>query len=117
MITSSTVFDIERFGGWVPSRSPPQKPESHDNRFSMAERQMRLGLVDVRDREFAGASLQMCHSASVGIRGFHLQDIEAVLHQEVSAQYRNWFEPAGAVQPLRRISDNSPLTIEHTDCS
>jgi len=43
------------------------------------------------------------------------KDNEAVLHQEVSAQYRNWFEPAGAVQLLRRISDNSPLTIEHTD--
>ena len=26
MITSSTVFDIERFGGWVRSRSPPRKP-------------------------------------------------------------------------------------------
>ena len=33
----------------------------------------------------------------------------------MSAQYRNWFEPAGAVQLLRRISDNSPLTSEHTD--
>jgi len=28
---------------------------------------------------------------------------------------RNWFEPVGAVQLLRRISDNSPLTSEHTD--
>ena len=25
MITSSTVFDIERSGGWVQLRSPPQK--------------------------------------------------------------------------------------------
>jgi len=53
--------------------------------------------------------------AGLGISGFHLQDSEAVLHHEVSAQYRNWFEPAGAVQLLRRISDNSPLTSEHTD--
>jgi beta-lactamase class A len=53
--------------------------------------------------------------AALGIKGFHLQDNEAVLHQEVSAQYRNWFEPTGAVRLLRRISDNSPLTPEHTD--
>ena len=33
----------------------------------------------------------------------------------MSAQYRNWFEPAGAVQLLRRISDKSPLTSEHTE--
>ncbi|MGA6961797.1 MAG: serine hydrolase, partial [Candidatus Acidiferrales bacterium] len=31
-----------------------------------------------------------------------------------AAQYRNWFAPAGAVQLLRRISDDSPLTAEHT---
>jgi len=53
--------------------------------------------------------------AALRVRGFHLQDNEAVLHHEVSAQYRNWFEPGGAVQLLRRISDNSPLTLEHTD--
>jgi beta-lactamase class A len=52
--------------------------------------------------------------AALGISGFHLQDSESVLHHEVAAQYRNWFEPAGAVQLLRRISDHSPLTPEHT---
>jgi beta-lactamase class A len=52
---------------------------------------------------------------SLGISGFHLQDNEAVLHHEVSAQYRNWFEPAGAVQLLRKINDDSPLIREHTD--
>lgn len=53
--------------------------------------------------------------AALGVKGFHLQDSEAVLHHDVSAQYRNWFEPAGAVQLLRRISDNSLLTAEHTN--
>jgi beta-lactamase class A len=52
--------------------------------------------------------------ADLPISGFHLRDSEAVLHREISAQYRNWFEPAGAVQLLRRLSDNSPLTPEHT---
>jgi beta-lactamase class A len=51
---------------------------------------------------------------SLGIRGFQLQDNEAALHHEVAAQYRNWFEPASAVQFLRRLSDNSPITTEHT---
>jgi beta-lactamase class A len=52
--------------------------------------------------------------AELGIRGFHLRDSEAGLHHDVSAQYRNWFKPAGAAQLLRRLSDNSPLTPEHT---
>jgi beta-lactamase class A len=53
--------------------------------------------------------------AALWISGFHLQNSEAVLHHEVSAQYRNWFKPSGAVQLLRRISDNSPFTPEHSD--
>ncbi len=53
--------------------------------------------------------------ASLGVAGFHLEDGERALHQDVSAQYRNWFEPAGAVQILRRISDDSPLTPDHTE--
>jgi beta-lactamase class A len=52
---------------------------------------------------------------SLGVAGFHLQDGERALHQDVSVQYRNWFEPAGAVQLLRRISDDSPLTASHTE--
>jgi beta-lactamase class A len=52
--------------------------------------------------------------ASLGITGFHLEDNENTLHHNVAAQYRNWFEPAGAVQLLRRIADHSPLTSQHT---
>jgi beta-lactamase class A len=52
--------------------------------------------------------------AAMGIQGFHLRDGEDVLHRDVTAQYRNWFEPAGAVELLRRIADRSPLTPEHT---
>jgi beta-lactamase class A len=53
--------------------------------------------------------------ASLGISGFHLVDGEHALHRDETLQYRNWFEPAGAVQLLRRISDNSPLTPRDTD--
>ncbi len=52
--------------------------------------------------------------ASLGVTGFHLQDNERALHRKHDLQYRNWFEPQGAVQLLRKISDRSPLTAEHT---
>ena len=71
--------------------------------------------ADVLLRLVGGPKAVNTYIASLGISGFRLRDNEAVLHREVSAQYRNWFEPTGAVQLLRRISDNSPLTREHTD--
>ena len=70
--------------------------------------------ADILLRLLGGPKTVDTYIADLRITGFHLQDSEAVLHREVSAQYRNWFEPAGAVQLLRRISDNSPLTPEHT---
>jgi beta-lactamase class A len=71
--------------------------------------------ADILLRLVGGPTAVNTYIAGLGISGFHLEDSEAVLHREVSAQYRNWFEPAGAVQMLRRISDNSPLTSAHTD--
>jgi beta-lactamase class A len=70
--------------------------------------------ADILLRLVGGPKAVNTYIAALRISGFHLQDNEAVLHHEVSAQYRNWFEPAGAVRLLRRISDNSPLTSEHT---
>jgi beta-lactamase class A len=71
--------------------------------------------ADILLRIVGGPKVVNTYLAELGIGGFHLQDSEADLHREVAAQYRNWFEPAGAVQLLRRISDNSPLSREHTD--
>jgi beta-lactamase class A len=79
--------------------------------------------VSLSDNVAADILLRIAHGpdavgdyiASLGVKGFRLQDGERALHQEVSVQYRNWFEPAGAVQLLRRISDDSPLTRDHTD--
>jgi beta-lactamase class A len=71
--------------------------------------------ADILLRLVGGPKAVNTYIAGLGISGFHLEDSEAVLHREVSAQYRNWFEPAGAVQMLGRISDNSPLTSAHTD--
>jgi beta-lactamase class A len=71
--------------------------------------------ADILLRLAGGAKAVDAYIAGLGVRGFRLRDSEAVLHHDASAQYRNWFEPAGAVQLLRRISDNSPLTSEHTE--
>lgn len=54
------------------------------------------------------------YMTSLGVMGFHLEVGEHTIARDPRAQYRNWFEPAGAVQLLRRISDYSPLTKEHT---
>jgi beta-lactamase class A len=69
--------------------------------------------ADILLRLVGGPKAVDTYIVALGIRAFRLQDSEAVLHREMAAQYRNWFEPAGAVRLLRRISDNSPLTREH----
>lgn len=47
--------------------------------------------------------------AAMGVRGFHLVDNENALHHHTELQYRNWFEPAGAVQFLRMLMEKPPL--------
>jgi beta-lactamase class A len=71
--------------------------------------------ADILLRLIGGPAVVNTYIAVLRVRGFHIEDNEAVLHREVAAQYRNWFEPQGAVQLLRRISDKSPLSQEHTD--
>ena len=70
--------------------------------------------ADIVLRVIGGPATVDRYIKSVGIQGFHLEDNEHALHREIEAQYRNWFEPAAAVQLLRRLSDDSPLTPEHT---
>lgn len=71
--------------------------------------------ADVVLRTAGGPAAVEAYLRSIGIVGFHLQDNEAVLHREVAAQYRNWMEPAAAVQMLQRLNGDSPLTREHTE--
>jgi beta-lactamase class A len=47
---------------------------------------------------------------SLGITGFQLQDGEKRLHRDPQAQYRNWMEPAAAVQLLERLVSDPPLS-------
>jgi beta-lactamase class A len=70
--------------------------------------------ADILLRLAGGPKAVSKYIASLGVTGFHLQDGERALHRDKPLQYRNWFEPRGAVQLLRRISDRSPLTAEHT---
>ena len=81
--------------------------------------QMTVGLsdntaADILLRLAGGPKMVSDYIASLGVRGFQLQDGERALHRDTPLQYRNWFEPQGAVQLLRKISDHSPLTAEHT---
>lgn len=69
--------------------------------------------ADILLRVVGGPKAVNSYIATLGIAGFHLEDNEAVLHREVSSLYRNWFEPAGAVQLLRKLNDDAPLTPEH----
>ena len=70
--------------------------------------------ADVVLRVVGGPAVVDSYIKSIGITGFHLEDGEAGLARDVTAQYRNWFEPAAAVEFLQRVSDDSPLTPEHT---
>jgi beta-lactamase class A len=47
---------------------------------------------------------------SLGIDTFQLQDGEHALDRDPTAQYRNWIEPAGAVQLLQRLITDPPLS-------
>ena len=69
--------------------------------------------ADILLRIAGGPGVVREYIASLHVTGFHLEDGERELHRDVQAQYRNWFEPAGAVQMLRIISDHSPLTAQH----
>jgi beta-lactamase class A len=70
--------------------------------------------ADVLLRLAGGTKVVNDYIAWLGVTGFELKDGERALHREMPLQYRNWFEPHGAVQLLRRINDHSPLTREHT---
>jgi beta-lactamase class A len=70
--------------------------------------------ADLVLRIIGGPAVVDAYVSSLAGGGFHLQDNEHDLHRDIQVQYRNWFEPASAVKLLRRISDDSPLTPEHT---
>ncbi len=114
-----------RFGAEdrIPHAYSPLQDKYPEAGVDVPLRELLRMTVSLSDNVAADILLHLMHGpnavrdyiTSLGVAGFHLQDGERVLHQDVSAQYRNWFEPAGAVQLLRRISDDSPLTPSHTE--
>ena len=69
--------------------------------------------ADIVVRILGGPAVVDRYIRECGITGFHLQDDETALHRDFTAQYRNWFEPAGAVEFLRLLNDRPPVTREH----
>ncbi|HYM12310.1 MAG TPA: class A beta-lactamase [Bryobacterales bacterium] len=69
--------------------------------------------ADIVLRVIGGPKVVGRYMNECGIDGFHMEDGEASLQRDPKAQYRNWFEPAGAVQFLRLLNDHPPLTAEH----
>ena len=106
----------------IPHAYSPLQDQFPDAGVEVSMRHLLQGAVgqsdnvaaDILLRVVGGPKVVNDYVASLGVAGFHLLDGEHTLHLEMQAQYRNWFEPAGAVQLLRRISDRSPLTAEHT---
>lgn len=70
--------------------------------------------ADILLRIGGGPAQVDAYVASLGIHGFHLEDSEHTMQREIAAQYHDFFEPAGAVDLLRRLNDRSPLSPEHT---
>jgi beta-lactamase class A len=60
-------------------------------------------------RIIGGPSVVQNYVRSLGITGFQLQDGEHGLDRDPTAQYRNWIEPATAVQLLERLVQPAAL--------
>ena len=69
--------------------------------------------ADIVLRIVGGPEVVDRYLTSIGVRGFHLEDDEATVNGNPKLQYRNWFEPAGAVQLLRLLADHPPISPEH----
>lgn len=70
---------------------------------------------DILLRVVGGPAVVQTYIRSLGIAEFQLQDSEQVLHRDLTAQYRNWLEPAAAVRLLQLLAGNSPLSPSATE--
>jgi beta-lactamase class A len=61
--------------------------------------------ADVLLRVLGGPGVLTTYVASLPVLGFQQRDTEGAMHRNEQLQYRNWFEPAGAVQLLRLLRD------------
>jgi beta-lactamase class A len=107
----------------IPNAYSPLQQKYPDAGVDVPLRELLRLTVSESDNVAADILLQLAggpqivndYIASLGVVGFHLQDGERTLHREPNAQYRNWFEPAGAVALLQKLNGRSPLTGEDTN--
>jgi len=101
--------------------SPLQEKHPSANVDVLLEELLRLAVsqsdnvaADILLRIIGGPKTVTDYVMSLGVSGFHLEDGEHALHQDQTAQYRNWFTARAAVQLLRRIVDRPPISPAHT---
>ncbi len=70
--------------------------------------------ADILLRLSGGTEPVRQYIAALGVEGFNLRHSEHQLQRDERLQYQDWFAPAGAVQLLRRIADESPVNAQHT---
>jgi beta-lactamase class A len=68
------------------------------------------GATETLLRIIGGPPVVQSYIHSLGITAFQLRDTEADLNRDESLQYRDWIEPAAAVQLLQRLVHNPPLS-------
>jgi beta-lactamase class A len=68
------------------------------------------GAEEVLLRIIGGPSVVQSYIRSLGISAFQLLDSERDLDHDESLQYRDWIEPAAAVQLLERLRNNPPIS-------
>lgn len=107
---------------FVPHEYSPLQDRYPEGNVDVPMRELLRLAVSLSDNVAADILVRLCggparvtdYIASLGVVGFHLEDNEHSMQRELSAQYRDWFEPAAAIQMLRLLNDKSPLTPEHT---
>jgi beta-lactamase class A len=61
-------------------------------------------------RIVGGPAIVQSYIHSLGISAFQLKDSEAALNRDESLQYRDWIEPAAAVELLQRLVHDPPIS-------
>ena len=70
--------------------------------------------ADILLRLAGGPAVVQAYITALGIKDFHLVDGERGLGLDAHNQFNNWISPRAAVQMLRLLADNSPLTPDDT---
>ncbi len=117
---------IERSVRFLPEDRIPESYSPLQDRFPAADVDVSLRelvqlaagqsdnvAAEILLRTIGGPATVQSYIRSLGISGFQLQDGERIMNgpnPDRTAQYRNWIEPAAAVQLLQRLVVNPPLS-------